>query len=131
MTNDKRIKNQKAMDYIVYMMVGSYFSSTKCDSFMLEKRLFLYYKDTNVNTQYRLENNCIWYVEKFLKKQLPEHIWNQNVRVVMRSKSAGLQTEIRFIGRDFTLKITSDCITSYKPLLSYQFDTKAGALQAA
>ena len=54
----------KADAYIIYMMVGSYFASCKCDNAILEKRLFLNYKDLSLNKQYAREEKILEKMKK-------------------------------------------------------------------
>lgn len=61
----------KQTAYILYMMVGSYFRKCSCKSKMLEKQLFLYYKDMPVKKQESLEERVIKDTEKILEELLP------------------------------------------------------------
>ena len=120
MRNEKIIKTQKAMEYIMYMMVGSYFKDVKCASHTLEKKLFLYYKDIKVDAQYSLEEKCINYTEKVLMKALPEKIWNEEVKAVLKVDDSSLKTVIIFEGKDFSLKLKCDCTNKSNPVISYE-----------
>ncbi len=71
---------QKALDYVMYMILGSYFTKSVCKSPFREKQLLLYYKDLRPTEQVDMENLCIRYVEKF-KKAVPEDFWNQEMEV--------------------------------------------------
>lgn len=122
MTYEKMVKMQKAMDYIVYMIVGSYFNQTKCSSPIMEKRMFLYYKDISINTQYTLEESCINYVEKKLMKELPSNIWNEPVKVtIKKNPEFPDKTYIIFTGNSWKLKLYSECITATSVRIAYDF----------
>ena len=122
MLNDKMVKTQKAMDYIIYMMVGSYFTGTVCRSHMTEKRLFLFYKDISINTQYNLEEKCISYVENKLIQELPADIWKERVTVSMRPEDAQMhKTEVIFTGRGWQLKLHSECLSDSRVNISYVY----------
>lgn len=81
--NEKIINTQKAMLYVVYMIVGSYFDKTIIATKVLEKKLLLYYKEQNVNKQYKLEDICISYVEKRLKKEIDPDMWRHVATVAI------------------------------------------------
>lgn len=49
--NDKNYQKQCAETYMLYMMIGSYFSKTYCSNSLAEKRLYLYYKELPANRQ--------------------------------------------------------------------------------
>lgn len=108
--NKNRIKTQKAMDYIVYMIVGSYFDGMECMNKKVEKKLFLFYKDIRTKRQYAMEEKCIRYVEHYIMKDVPGAIWNENVKVYLKQDEALLATTVCFKGKDFVLKVASDFI---------------------
>lgn len=105
--NTQKIKRLNAMEYIIYMMIGSYFKSAKCTSKILEQRLFLYYKDMNEKTQIEKETKIINYAENILKKSVGEHIWEEDVLVNFGTGwSKG--TQVSFEGKDWSLIIYVD-----------------------
>lgn len=63
-TSNSRPDSLKADAYIMYMILGSYFKSCKCDNSILEKRLFLNYKDLSLNKQYAREEKIIAKVDR-------------------------------------------------------------------
>lgn len=63
-TSNSKPDSLKADAYILYMMVGSYFASCTCDNNILEKKLFLNYKDLSLNKQYTREENILKKMEK-------------------------------------------------------------------
>lgn len=80
---------QKALDYIMYMILGSYFTKAVCLSPLREKQLLLCYKDLKPADQLDLEEKCIRYVEKF-RKVVPEEFWEQTVRVHIKGRYANV-----------------------------------------
>ena len=80
---------QKALNYVMYMILGSYFTKAVCKSPIREKQLLLYYKDLKPNDQVDMENLCIRYIEKF-KKAVPEEFWNQEMEVHFEGRLANV-----------------------------------------
>lgn len=126
-------KKQMATDYIVYMMVGSYFVKTICSSKTKEKRLFLYYKDIKDSIQYEIEEKCINYVEKKMIKELPPQIWKERVSVTLKSNLViPSKTDIVFAGNGWRLNISSDYSSLMKGKMTYDLieDTDYMTVQA-
>ena len=67
-TSNSKPDSLKADAYIIYMIIGSYFKSCKCDNAILEKRLFLNYKDLSKNKQETKEEKIIKKVESVAAK---------------------------------------------------------------
>lgn len=63
-TSNSKPDSLKADAYIIYMMMGSYFKECKCDNAILEKRLFLNYKDLSLNKQYAREEKILAKIDK-------------------------------------------------------------------
>lgn len=63
-TSNSKPDSLKADAYIIYMMLGSYFNDCKCDNTILEKRLFLNYKDLSLNKQYAREEKILAKIDK-------------------------------------------------------------------
>ena len=127
MMNGKKMKRQMVADYIVYMMVGSYFAKTICPSKIREKRMFMYYKDTKEDIQYELEEKCINFVEKKMMKNLPQEIWNERVMVTLKSNVAVPgKTDIIFSGNGWELKISNDYLFSTNVKISYDLIEDVG-----
>jgi len=102
---------QKAFIYALFMICSSYFDKQPvCTNEVFKKRLYLYYKDTPVNTQYELERLCINYIEKDLRDILPVNFWTvkreealPKVRFV--SSQGGHCTEIQFQTERYILRL--------------------------
>lgn len=78
---EKKQETQRVFDYCLYMMLTSYFDSSKCRSKQLEKRLFLGYKEYNVNKVYTMEELAIRFVEEQVLPLLPVDILRRSVEV--------------------------------------------------
>lgn len=63
---------QLALDYIIYMMMGSYFDETKAKSTWREKILKLRYHLLSEKAQEEVEKACERYFEKKVLPELPE-----------------------------------------------------------
>lgn len=95
---------QKAMEYVVYMMVGSYFRKTECESRWMEDTLHIEYLETKEKTQDMMEKQCIYFVEKVLRKKLPKQVWNEKMEVRFVSFPDG-SSEVRFQGAYYMLRV--------------------------
>ncbi|MBQ3545900.1 MAG: hypothetical protein IJA34_13110 [Lachnospiraceae bacterium] len=100
---------QKVLEYVTYMMVGSYFKKCKCFSSWLESSMLIEYKETKLNTQFMIEEMCIKYVENVLEDRLPKEIWKEQMNVEFIRHLDG-QSEIRFISKRYVLSL----YTAYK-----------------
>ena len=63
---------QLALDYIIYMMMGSFFEKTKAASAWRERILRLQYQLLPQRIQYEIEEDCEHYFEKKILSELPE-----------------------------------------------------------
>lgn len=63
---------QLALDYTIYMMMGSFFDKTKAASTWREKILRLRYQLLPQKTQYEIEEACERYFEKKILPEMPE-----------------------------------------------------------
>lgn len=78
---EKKQETQRVFDYCLYMMLTSYFDSSKCRSRQLEKKLFLGYKEYNVNKVYTMEELAIRFVEEQVLPLLPVGALERSVEV--------------------------------------------------
>lgn len=101
----KLTDNQTAFEYAVYMIVGSYFQSAGCKSVLQEQRMRIQYWEQKLDTQYRMEDCCIRYVERQLLEQVPKDCWEQKVKVTFCTDSETGESEIRFEGDRYVLSI--------------------------
>lgn len=97
--------NQTAFEYVIYMMLGSYFNKTNCKNYLLEKKMRLMYWEQKEKSQIEMERICIRFVENELLPELPKYIWSQYVEVKFSpTKFKGYQ-DIEFRGEDFLLRV--------------------------
>lgn len=94
--------SQTAFEYALYMIAASYFNKAKCKNRLLEKNMFLQYKEQKLDNQYKMEDICIGYLEK-LVKELPEKVFKQDVEVLFRKKEDGT-TKILFMNSKFIIE---------------------------
>lgn len=95
------VNNQAAFEYALYMIASSYFESTKCRNAALEKKLLLSYRELKKESQFLMEDNCIRFMNKLVKK-LPHSVFDENVLVELR-RAENAPTEILFIGKNHIL----------------------------
>lgn len=70
--NNSNHDNQRAWDYIMYMMLGSYFKKTNCLTPFWEQKLSLNYSAMKKQDQYAAEDKCIKVIENEILDNLPE-----------------------------------------------------------
>ena len=93
----------EAFDYVVYMIVGSYFAKATCNrSKFQERKLFLHYKEEKLKSQLAMEDACISFVEQNLLTGIPAEFWNSEVEVRICKRNER-QSFICFDGKNFSL----------------------------
>jgi hypothetical protein len=104
--------NQRAWDYIMYMMLGSYFKKTNCLTTFWEQKLSLNYSAMKKQDQYAAEDKCIKAIEEEVLPQLPDEFLDSevDVRLVIDDKD------------DVTVIEVTDGI--YELLVAYKYDVK-------
>ncbi|MCR5685992.1 MAG: hypothetical protein K6G81_11345 [Lachnospiraceae bacterium] len=50
------------------MIAASYFSKAPCSTKLVERNMFLHYKEQRVKKQYEMEDICISYMDKLERK---------------------------------------------------------------
>ena len=84
------VDNQRAFEYVVYMMFGSYFDKTVLRNVLQEKNMYVQYMEQKEKSQFQMEDICIRFIERKLMKELPEELWTQQVEVKIGwEKSSG------------------------------------------
>lgn len=86
--------NQRAFEYVLYMIAASYFEKAVCMSKQVEQNFLLQYKEQKVNKQYQMEDICIKFMEELVKK-VPSDFFGGTVKVKLHRTKSGL-TEIMF-----------------------------------
>lgn len=99
-------KDQKAFNYAMYMMLGSYFRRATVTSQCFIKTMYLYYAELGKEKQYALEDIVIKFTEKILRKELPEDIWEGEVKIFFRQEE--LNTYVAFVGDKYTLVVENN-----------------------
>ena len=104
MKNTKNSNDTLAFDYAIYMIVGSYFRSTRCTGPIFEKKLRLHYCEQKLSSQYKMEERCISFAEKVLFKELPTSLLTSDVSVSFLPRK-GKNSIIHFSCKEFSLVI--------------------------
>lgn len=78
---EKRISKQKAFDYCIYMMLTGFFRKTVCINPVMEKNLFLYYKDLNDNTAVSMEKEALRILEKEIMPNFSEDLSEEDAKI--------------------------------------------------
>ena len=69
--NVEESNKQQQTCFVLYMIVGSYFHKSTCTNKVLEKQLYLYYREMPFRQQCGLEERVIEDTEKDLREILP------------------------------------------------------------
>lgn len=96
--------NQMAMDYVIYMIAGSYFKSTECVSPLVEGGLYIMYKEAGEKKQLCMENEVDLFMKDEVLPKLPKGFLNQDVKVKLIAEN-GKPTKVVFVGEDCKLQI--------------------------
>ena len=70
----KRKNKENAREYILYMILSSYFAKTECKNRMLERKLYLYYQELPVSQQMEEEANVIRLLEEHYRDALEDWV---------------------------------------------------------
>lgn len=117
---DVKINNTNdAITYVIYMIMGSYFKKAVCKSTMKEKQLKVVYCETKRDTQIKMEERCINYIENKFIGVAPEEIFDDMVEVHFKLNHEEKRTDVVFIGFDW--KLTMWGVNSSKGIM---FDYK-------
>lgn len=100
------VDKQAAFEYVLYMMLGSYFDKVACCSPMYEKKMHMQYQQQKEESQIQMEDFCIRFVEKELMPQLPEDFWKQQMEVRFLPTNVKGMREVQFIGADYALRVS-------------------------
>ena len=80
MKNSQYVNRQTAFEYVIYMIVGSYFEEARCKDPVRERGMHFHYRELSEREQLKMEDKCIRYTERFLA-ELPKGIWKEKVQV--------------------------------------------------
>lgn len=95
-------------EYIIYMIMGSYFKKAVCKSEIRLKQLMVSYGETKRDTQIKIEEKCISYIDNEIIGHVPEDIFNDMVEVHFRNNDTLKRQEVEFDGYDWKLFMWSD-----------------------
>ena len=95
------INNQAAFEYTLFMIASSYFKSTRCRNKALEKKMLLSYKELKKESQFLMEDICIRFMNKLIRK-IPREALNEKFVVELR-RAENAPTEILFISKKYIL----------------------------
>lgn len=97
--------NQVAFEYAIYMMVSSYFKTSRCTSKILEQSMRLQYVEQKERTQLQMEDTILSFIEKKMVPLLPESIWDEDVKVIFQPSDDKELNHILFVGKDKVLEV--------------------------
>lgn len=80
-TAERAFEKQKAFDYCVYMMITGYFRKTRCLNPIMEKKLFLYYKDLSDNSAISMEKEAERMIEKEIFSKISWDVSQEDAQV--------------------------------------------------
>ena len=95
--------NQTSFEYALYMIASSYFDKAECRNIFLERNMLLKYREQKLDSQYKMEDICIDYMDKLYEK-LPADFLKQKIRVHLSKRKDGT-TDILFVSRNYILEL--------------------------
>ena len=103
---DVKVNNSNdAIAYAIYMIVGSYFKKAVCLSTIKERQLKVVYCETKRETQIKMEERCINYVDTRLVGVVPDDIFEDMVEVKFVPNQKENRLEVVFYGFDWKLRV--------------------------
>lgn len=105
MYNVKINNSNEAITYIIYMIMGSYFKKTVCKSTLKEKQLKVVYCETKRDTQIKMEERCINYIDTKLVGVVPDEIFGDMVEVHFVPNAKEHRFDVLFEGFDWKLRM--------------------------
>ena len=105
---DKKISKQRALDYCMYMMLTSYFAKSVCRNKMLEKKLYLHYREQKNDDQIKMEEQCIRLIEQEILPKIPRRYLERGVDVHFRQRKGAPGAEILLHTGDYILRVMVD-----------------------
>lgn len=103
---DVKVNNSNdAIAYAIYMIVGSYFKKEVCLSTIKERQLKVVYCETKRDTQIKMEERCINYVDTRLVGVVPDDIFEDMVEVKFVPNQKENRLEVVFYGFDWKLRV--------------------------
>lgn len=124
------VDNQSAFEYVLYMMLGSYFKKAVCSNKLFERKLHMQYLQQKEKQQVLMEEICIRLVENELMPQLPEEFWEQKMKVRFVPTSVTGMREIQFIGAEYALRVSGVFRGKKNTSMHYEAWSKGSCLAA-
>lgn len=104
-----------AVLYGYYEMVSSYFNSYKVTNTLVEKNLYLHFKESNNDFQYQSEDFAEYSIEKILPKFIGEYnLDNYDAKISLNA----IDASITVVTKDFSFRCVAD-FKNNKPSLKY------------
>ncbi len=105
---------QYQLEYVMYMMLSSYYRKARCLSKRMEQKLYLYYMDLTKEKQYILEDNVIRCIEAGILCELDEKAGRSvsvalsDMECVVRIENRGDHHVLRFASKGlvYGLRVT-------------------------
>lgn len=119
MYNVKNKSSSEAIAYAIYMIMGSYFKKAVCKSIIKEGQLRVAYSETKRDTQIKMEERCINYIDSRVLGVVPDEIFDDMVEVKFITNNEEHRIDVLFEGFDWKLRMWG--ITSNKGIM---FDYK-------
>ncbi len=108
-THNVTTDRQKAMTYILYMFMGSYFHKCDCKSPVLARSLLLYYKEMPVGKQLHTEKSVMKAIDKVLRKEgMDPSDLNSEVTITLRGNNYLIRFQTWFENIVITVKSSGD-----------------------
>ncbi len=103
---DVKVNNSNdAIAYAIYMIVGSYFKKTVCLSTIKERQLKVVYCETKRDTQIKMEERCINYVDTRIVGVIPDEVFGDMIEVKFVPNTKENRLEVVFYGFDWKLRV--------------------------
>ena len=93
---------QAAFEYALYMIASSYFDRAECTTVPMEQKLKLNYREQKQNGQYKMEDFCITFMDRFVARK-GEELFHRSVEVRLVRENRDLPVSIVFLGEGFRM----------------------------
>lgn len=103
---DVKVSNSNdAIAYAIYMIVGSYFKKAVCLSPLKERQLKVVYCETKKDTQVKIEERCINYVDSRIVGVIPDDIFDDMVEVHFVPNKKEERLDVLFEGFNWKMAV--------------------------
>ncbi len=101
------VNNQAAFEYVLYMIASSYFENANCVTGATESKLRLNYREQKANSQYRMEEFCISFMDRFAER-IGTDMFRRNVEVRLVRLREDRPVSVIFSGEGFRMTLTPE-----------------------